>query len=444
MSDSAAPKLAVLEMSESFHDLWGDIGREYGLDVVEITRNAPVPQGCVAIVIAAGGEERNGVDVLLEMEDVCVPVYIVGASDSHRFGVETLRRGGADYFSLPGDLDLLRRTLAARAKDQIGDSKVGSEQTSGSDAFSRLLGESRALQATRERARRVAPHGDVSILILGETGTGKEVLSRAVHDAGPRSGGPFVAVNCAAIPDNLLESEFFGYEKGAFTGADNTKPGLFEEAIGGTIFLDEIGHLPLPLQGKLLRVLEEKTVRRVGGVKDHKLDVKVIAATHVDLPAAVRDGSFREDLYFRLNVISLTLPPLRDRVEDVELLARSFLRTLSDRYQLTCPDLTDDVCRRLKAYSWPGNVRELSHSIERALLLSPPGTLDESEIVQALQSAGEPSKGEERVKKLSGIMKAAAAEALRTAEGNKSAAARELGISRARLQRLLDGIGEEN
>ncbi len=431
------PKLAVLPLSESFHELWSDFGQEYDLDVVEIGRDDAVPANCVAVLIAAGGEERNAVDVLVDLAETGVPVFVVGASESHRFGVETLRRGGADYFSLPGDLDLLRRTIEGRSQKSAPAMDPGSNVQVG--AFDALVGRSPALLETKERALRVSQHGDVSILILGETGTGKEVLSRAVHGAGPRATGPFIAVNCAAIPDNLLESELFGYEKGAFTGAATTKPGLFEEANGGTIFLDEIGQLPLTLQGKLLRVLEEKSVRRVGGVKDRSLDVKVVAATHVDLPGAVEKGEFREDLYYRLNVVSLTLPPLRERAADVELLAKNFLKGLADRYQVECPPLTDEVRRELRSYSWPGNVRELSHSIERALLLSPPGQLDCSELIHDMRPAENVEKNTGST--LADIMRQAAVEAVRVADGNKSAAARTLNVSRARLQRLLDGNG---
>ena len=227
------------------------------------------------------------------------------------------------------------------------------------------------MRRTIEQAERVAPHGDVTILIGGETGTGKELLARAIHYHSPRAAAPFVEINCAAIPANLLESELFGHERGAFTGAVTAKPGLFELANGGTLFLDEIGNLPLELQPKLLRALESRSIRRVGGQAARQIDVRVVAATHVDLAAASRVGEFRQDLYYRLNVVALTLPPLRAREHDVELLAETFVTRIATTYGLPVPPLTPEVRAALRTQPWPGNVRELRNAIERALVLSP-------------------------------------------------------------------------
>jgi len=246
-------------------------------------------------------------------------------------------------------------------------------------------------------------------------------------------------VNCAAIPVNLLESELFGHERGAFTGAVAAKPGLFEMAHGGTLFLDEIATLPLELQPKLLRALESRTIRRVGGQQGRTVDVRVLAATHVDLAQAVRRSEFREDLYYRLNVVVLVLPPLRDRAGDVELLARAFVERIARGYGLPVPELGAAAGEALRRYSWPGNIRELRNVLERAVVLSPPGTLE----VETLGDGAPATTGSAQTlpfpAPLDDVVRTAARAMLDLTGGNKSEAARRLGISRPRLQRLLDG-----
>jgi transcriptional regulator with PAS, ATPase and Fis domain len=283
----------------------------------------------------------------------------------------------------------------------------------------------------------VAVRRDVTVLIQGETGTGKELVARAIHYHSPRAAEPFVEVNCAAIPGPLLESELFGHEKGSFTGAIAAKSGLFELANGGTIFLDEIGNLPIELQPKLLRALETHAVRRIGGRAERHVDVRVIAATHVDLMSAVTRGEFREDLFYRLNVVSLTLPPLRYRDGDVELLARHFAERIAESYELPTPELGPDVLARLAAHHWPGNVRELRNAIERAIILSPSGRIALEEVL----NDGEESLAQQGTlpfpTDLATLSRAAAHAMVDLSGGNKSEAARRLGISRPRLQRLL-------
>jgi two-component system response regulator HydG len=252
-----------------------------------------------------------------------------------------------------------------------------------------------------------------------------------------------VEINCAAIPANLLESELFGHEKGAFTGAASAKPGLMELAHGGTVFLDEIGHLPLELQPKLLRALEGREIRRVGGQQTRKVDIRVIGATHVDLKTAVDRGEFREDLFYRLNVVALVLPPLRERGEDVELLARTFVNRLARQYGLEVPEMPDTVLAALRAHGWPGNVRELRNAIERALVLSRPGTLELAELSGDRGTAPGTTGTLPFPATLKAITQAAAQAMLQVVGGNKSEAARRLGISRPRLQRILDGQGDD-
>ena len=311
--------------------------------------------------------------------------------------------------------------------------------------FASVIGQSDAICRVIDQAKRVARHDNVTILIEGETGTGKEVLARAIHYHGPRAAGPFVEVNCTAIPENLLESELFGHERGSFTGAIATKQGLFELAHGGTLLLDEIGHLPLELQAKLLRALESREIRRVGGNKTRAVDVRVLAATHVRLSQAMARGEFREDLFYRLNVVSLRVPPLRERNGDIELLAERFVSDLASHHGLPVPALTPEVHSALRSHQWPGNVRELRNAIERALVLSPPGTLDLDELW--LERDDRPvGEGTESLlpfpAPLESIIRAAVAAMVELTRGNKSEAARMLGISRPRLQRWL-GEGDD-
>jgi transcriptional regulator with PAS, ATPase and Fis domain len=305
--------------------------------------------------------------------------------------------------------------------------------------FSQIVGRSQPLRAALERASRIIPHPGASVLLTGETGTGKELFARAIHFNGPRRLGAFVEINCGAIPSNLLESELFGYERGAFTDARTAKPGLLEAADGGTLFLDEIGQTPLSLQGKLLKAIEEKRVRRLGSLRDRDLDLRLIAATHVDLAAAVRAGDFREDLYYRLTVIPIELPPLRERGDDILLLARHFLRTLADRYGMPEPRLEEGLARTLLQHSWPGNVRELRNTLERALLLGN-GRLDPTDLfVGPLRSVRSIERGPIPFPAtMDDIERHAARLMVDRFEGNKSAAAAALRISRSRLYRLLD------
>ena len=289
----------------------------------------------------------------------------------------------------------------------------------------------------------MARHRDVTVLIGGETGTGKELLARAIHYHGPRAAEPFVEINCAAIPAALLESELFGHEKGSFTGAVAAKPGLFEMAHGGTLFLDEVGEIPLELQPKLLRALESRSIRRVGASQGRTIDVRVIAATHRDLGREAAAGRFREDLFYRLNVVALVLPPLRARHADAELLAERFLKQLSRSYNLATPPLDAAAREAIRGHTWPGNVRELRNAVERALVLSAPGTLDAGLLAAAATMPAQSSgNGLPFPATLEQVIDAAARRMLDLTNGNKSEAARRLGISRPRLQRILDGMGD--
>jgi DNA-binding NtrC family response regulator len=451
MSESGSGRwLAVVPVSESFGTTVGALARELALGVVRLELDASEPpEGTVGLVILAGGAETDGLGAL---EAVArghpIPCWLVGASPDHRVASAAIRRGAEDYFALPDDLDLLRRTLerAAARYDSERAAGVFAETERRTTGFAAILGRHPGVRAVVEQARRVAAHRDVTVLLGGETGTGKELLARAIHYESPRAAHPFVEVNCAAIPAALLESELFGHEKGAFTGAVRARPGLFELAQGGTLFLDELGHLPLELQPKLLRAVQARQIRRVGGQELVPVDVRVISATHVDLARAVREGTFREDLYYRLNVVTLVLPPLRERGSDIELLAEAFLAELAGRYGLPVPPLTLEMRAALRSFPWPGNVRELRNAIERGLVLSPRGTLLPAEVLPDPPSGpggrgGRGGRGDRMPfpATLREITRAAALAMLELTGGNKSVAARRLGISRPRLQRILEG-----
>ena len=439
--------IAVVQLSESFRLTLGDLARELRASVVEwVPEGDPgIPAGTAVLVLLAGGSESAALDLLAELPLSPVPCYVIGAAADHRIAAAAVQRGARDYFALPDDLDLLRRSLEREGRELEGRVQAGrfAQEERRANGFETILGKSAALRQSLEQAARVAAHRDVTVLIGGETGTGKELLARAIHYESPRAAEPFVEVNCAAIPVNLLESELFGHEKGAFTGAVSSKPGLFELAHGGTLFLDEIAALPLELQPKLLRALESRATRRVGGQQERHVDIRLIAATHVDLRAAVRSGAFREDLYYRLNVVALTLPPLRDRDGDVELLTETFVTRLATGYGLPVPPLTPELRTALRQHPWPGNVRELRNAIERALVLSPQGTLRAEELGMRAETV----RTEELLPfpaTLAVLTRAAAGAMLQLTNGNKSEAARRLGISRPRLQRLLDGTDDSN
>ncbi len=439
--------IAVVQLSHSFRQTMSDLARDLRASVVEWIPESgqSIPAGTAVLVVLAGGEEGAALDLLTEIPPGPVPRYVVGASVDHRIAAAAVQRGARDYFALPDDLEVLLRSLQREGREVEGRMEAGrfAEVERRAHGFDSILGRSAALRQSLDQAARVAAHRDVTVLIGGETGTGKELLARAIHYESPRAAEPFVEINCAAIPPNLLESELFGHEKGAFTGAIAAKPGLFELAHGGTLFLDEVATLPLELQPKLLRALEDRGIRRVGGQQPRQVDVRVIAATHTDLRSAVAQGRFREDLYYRINVVALALPPLRDREADVELLAETFVARIASNYGLPVPPLTPELRTALREYRWPGNVRELRNAIERSLVLSPSGTLRREELGMRPE-VGRPEGVLPFPSTLADLTRAAALAMLQLTDGNKSAAARRLGISRPRLQRLLDGTDDAN
>ncbi|SEA40709.1 DNA-binding transcriptional response regulator, NtrC family, contains REC, AAA-type ATPase, and a Fis-type DNA-binding domains [Desulfuromusa kysingii] len=315
----------------------------------------------------------NGIDFCAELKDnrPDLPVVIMTAFGSLDTAIGALRAGAYDFVTKPVDLDLLSISLDRALQHRHLQEKVRllNNQVRRQRSDDEMLGESPAFLKIKEQITRIADL-ETSVLITGESGTGKELVARALHHQSQRSEGPFIAINCAALPENLLESELFGHVKGAFTDAKEQRKGLFVEATGGTLLLDEIAELPLALQPKLLRVLEDHKVRPLGGSSETACDVRILAATHRDLEEAVVAGRFRSDLYYRLNVIPLGLPPLRDRGNDILLLALQFIKQLSQRFNKSVNGLAQPAAACLLAYHWPGNVRELRNVIERALALT--------------------------------------------------------------------------
>src|SRR5215468_10393645 len=315
----------------------------------------------------------SGLDVLRETKqaDATIPVILLTAFGSVEEAVSAMKEGAFDFLQKPVDLDHLKVLVqrAARQQELLRENLLLREEFAARYGFPRIVGEHAAIREISHQLQRVA-QTDSTVLLLGESGTGKELFARAVHHLSPRREQPFVALNCAAIPEGLVENELFGHEKGAFTGAATRKVGKMELAHRGTLFLDELGELPLAIQAKLLRVLEEKRFERVGGTQSIDVDVRIIVATNRDLQQAVAEKAFREDLYFRISTVPLTIPPLRGRGNDVLLLASHFLEKFSREFGKPGLEISEEAKECLVHYRWPGNVRELQNTMERAVILA--------------------------------------------------------------------------
>jgi DNA-binding NtrC family response regulator len=378
-----------------------------------------------------------------------VPVIVITGSASKRAALEAVRRGAYGFFEKPFDAEEVSHlvTQAARLRQLEQENLRLRSELSGQQGFAHLVGESQALEKIMKQARAVASTS-ATVLLTGENGTGKEMLAVAIHEESPRASGPFVAVSCAALPEALIESELFGYERGAFTGALNSKKGRFELADGGTIFLDEIGELTQAVQVKLLRILQTPSFVRLGGTKSIEVDVRLIAATNRDLEEDVKSGRFREDLFYRLNVVPLCLPPLRERGEDIPLLAAHFASKAAEKHGRNSPTLDLKLVEALQEYEWPGNVRELENLMERLLVLTTGSHLGVEflpdkmlhilpEAVAADEATDETTLGGA----IAALKRRMIVAALQREGGNRVAAARRLGISRSYLHRLINEFG---
>ncbi len=388
----------------------------------------------------------SGIDFCAELHGnrPDLPVVIMTAFGSLETAIAALRAGAYDFVTKPVDLDLLNITLGRALQHRHLQEKVRllKAQVRRQQPDDEMLGESTALQQIKQQIGRIADL-DTSVLISGESGTGKELVARALHQQSSRREGPFVAINCAALPGNLLESELFGHVRGAFTDARENRNGLFVEASGGTLLLDEIAELPLALQPKLLRVLEDHKVRPLGSSNEIACDVRVLAASHRDLNAAVNSGSFRSDLYYRLNVIQLDLPPLRARGNDILLLAQTFIEQLGKRFGKSISGLAQPAAACLLAYTWPGNIRELRNVIERALALSCHDLITLEDLPEQIRHPNgetplptglvEPGT----ILPLEEMERRYIHQVLEQLEGNRTLAARLLGVDRKTLYRKL-------
>jgi DNA-binding NtrC family response regulator len=371
------------------------------------------------------------------------PVIVITAFGSMETAVAAIRAGAYDFVTKPISMEVLALTVDRALKHHALQEKVKvlSREVESSQRYDELLGESPRMRDLYSKIERIA-QSDASVLITGESGTGKELVARILHRRGRRNGKPWVAVNCAALPDNLLESELFGHTRGAFTNAQASRKGLFVQADGGTLLLDEIGDFPLSLQPKLLRALEEHAIRPVGGDEEIPLDVRIIAATSRDLESAVEEGRFREELYFRINVLQVELPPLRARGADVLLLAQRFVEQFAERMSRPVTGITHPAAQKLLAYSWPGNVRELKNAIERAVALTqfekitvedlPPrvSTYEAKHVVLG-------SEDPQELVSMEDVERRYILHVLQAVGGNQTLAARILGLDRKTLYRKL-------
>ena len=412
----------------------------YSVDAVGSTREAleRLNEQSYPIVISdIYVDERTGLDVLeaAKRRDPNCAVILMTARGTMETVMAATRGGAFDYLAKPFDFDRIIETVQ-RAEAALSATREDEDTGIEDLPESEMIGSSPSMVEIYKVISRVAPT-DATVLIEGETGTGKEMVARMIHGNSPRAAQPFVPVDCASIAPSLLESELFGALRGAYTGADRDRMGVFEAANHGTVFLDEIGDIELNFQLKLLRFLQEREVRPLGASKPRQVDVRVIAATNRDLQKMVDEGKFREDLWFRLNVVRIVLPPLCERRGDVPLLAHYFLRKYNDRYRQNAR-LTESGLKALETYTWPGNVRQLQHLIERLSILAPGGRIDEQAVREGIE-AMEPR--EQAGETLEETEKEQIRRVLATTGGNKSRAAKILGIERKTLYRKLERMG---
>ena len=421
-----------------------------GTSALERVRDHPVD----VVLLDLKLRDEDGMEVLrrLREEDPSLPVVILTGHGGVEHAVGATKLGAYDFILKPPDLDHLGVVLT-RALEHARLQREVEHWRGAPLGEQNLIGEGPVLKRVLQRLEKAGKSGTVTVLIQGETGVGKELMARYLHAHSARASGPFIEVNCSAIPEQLLESELYGHEKGAFTDAKRFKKGLVEVADGGTLFLDEIGEMSPSLQAKLLRVLESRTIRRVGGHTDVTVDVRIVAATHRDLKRGVAEGKFREDLYFRLNVVPIEMPPLRERAEDIPSLAEHFIARFCRELGRTPAKLRPEALKALIDYSWPGNVRELKNVIERVVLLEAEDEILLEHLPQEIvrQNPGPTSETASGnpfppgvVRPLTEIEKLAIEHALRVCEGNKTRAAQQLGISRQTLRTKLKEFALED
>jgi DNA-binding NtrC family response regulator len=384
----------------------------------------------------------------LRLQDSHTPVIVMTAFGTIENAVQAMKSGAADFLPKPFSLDHLMAVVnkAMELRTLRDENRQLKEELGARYQFDNIVGRSPIMREIFATIARVAPTR-ATVLLAGESGVGKDMIARAIHHHSPRADRPFVKINCTSIPENLMESELFGYEKGAFTGANISKPGKFEQADTGTVFLDEIGDVPGSIQVKLLRILQEREFERLGSNKTKHIDVRVLAATNVDLRAALEQGTFREDLYYRLNVMPLNIPSLRERKEDIPYLAEHLVKKLSKDLGSPVNSISEGAVERLMSYYWPGNVRELENVLERSMVLSTGPVLQAEDIRLDMQPRSKVQAGGDHFlpdgMTLDDYEQSIIKEALKRANGNKSQAARLLGLTRNALRYRLTQMGLE-
>jgi len=420
---------------------------------VTVAENGPValrlvreePPSVVLLDLVLPGLDGMVVLETIRRDEPDVIVVVITGHGTIARAVEAMKKGAYDFVTKPVDVKHLEIVLGKALERQALRDANALLTSEVADRYAAIVGDSPGMQAVLDVARRAAPSG-ATVLLLGESGTGKEVVARAIHRWSLRAGRPFVVVNCVALSEELLESELFGHEKGAFTGAHQQKRGKLEVAHWGTVFLDEVGDIRPALQAKLLRVLQDQTFERVGGTRPMHVDVRFVAATNRDLRAAVRDGHFRLDLYYRLDVVSLTLPPLRERPGDIPALARHFLERYRRELKRDLMEVRADALACLRRYSWPGNVRELENVIERAVVLTEGPEVTARDLPAEIREAGvSEGVGREAARTFHALVeefkRGLIASTLRRTGGNRTRAARLLGLQRTYLARLIRDLG---
>jgi DNA-binding NtrC family response regulator len=413
----------------------------YAVDAVGSTREAldRLRQGSYPIVISdIYLDERTGIDVLrtARQQNPACAVILMSGRGSMETVMQATEGGAFEYLAKPFDMSQMIETI--RRAEESGKGEYDDDEAAAIDDLpeTEMIGSSPRMIEIYKTISKVAPT-DATVLIEGETGTGKELIARMLHRNSKRAQQPFIPVDCGAIAPSLLESELFGTLKGAYTGADRDRMGVFETAANGTVFLDEIGDIDLGFQLKLLRFLQEREIRPLGSARSKKIDVRVIAATNRDMQKMVDEGKFREDLWYRLNVVRLTVPPLCERSTDIPLLVHYFLKRYNERYKLDTK-LTDSGLKAMVAYSWPGNIRQLQHMMERLTILAPQSRIDESAVQQAIEQMDSRDRSSES---LADTEAEQIRRVLAATNGNKSRAAKILGIERKTLYRKLERMG---
>ena len=410
-------------------------------EALNILRKNPCP--VITLDLGLPPDPTNASEGLLALDQILklaphTKVIVVTGNDDKQNALRAISSGAYDFYQKPIDLDTLG-LIVDRAYQlfELEEENRRLAVQAASSPLDGIIGTSKQILATCRMVNKVGP-SEVSSLVLGESGTGKELIAQALHQLSPRKDKPFVALNCAAIPDTLLESELFGYEKGAFTGAVKQTPGKIESANGGTFFLDEIGDMPMSLQAKMLRFLQERVIERIGSHNPIEVDVRIICATHHNLEQAIKDGTFREDLYFRISEIIIDIPPLREREGDKVLLAKHFLNLFSHRSSRSFRGYTEDALMQIDAYSWPGNVRELENRVKRAVVLADGGHITEVDLgFSAITETRTLNlhQGREQVER------ELIRRALSICDNNVTHAAEALGISRPSLYNLVNKLG---